>query len=146
MIKIILGGIICFCTTLNATPTNKPDIFLIQSRVFLAGKPAKKMGAQGMKQLTKKEKNAASYLPYRNYKLLTTQEKSILLNQQTIIKFNTKSSVTITPQRSKSGRLKIKLLWKLSGEKAWKKTLFFKKNSKTLIGGPKNYLLSLEIK
>jgi len=89
--------------------------------------------------------------PYNNYKLLTSEEKSVSLNQKYVVNFNKNSSLIIIPQKGKAGRLKIKLQWCLPGKKKWEKTLFFKKNSKTLIGGPKfkkegNYLLSLEIK
>jgi len=151
---IILACLFCFCASLKAAPgkkPNPPEKFSVNARIFLAGTQAKKQGARGMSQLTGKEKNSASYLPYRNYKLLTAKEKTVLLNKPCEINFGNNSSVVITPQKSKSGRLKIKLRWRLPGKKAWEKTLFFKKNSKTLIGGPVskkdgNYLLSLEIK
>ena len=151
---LLLACFLCFCTALKAAPgENKKtaDSFSIHARVFLAGPQAKKLGAKGMTQLTKKEKASASYLPYNNYKLLTATEKTVLLNQQSVIQFNKNSSLIIIPKKGKAGRLKIKLRWRLPGKKAWEKTLFFKKNSKSLIGGPASkkggsYLLSLEIK
>ena len=151
---IILICFLCFCVGLKAAPGKNQkvsDSFSINARVFIAGSQAKKQGAPGMSQLTKKEKASASYLPYNNYKLLTSKEKSVSLNQKYVVNFNKNSSLIIIPQKGKTGRLKIRLQWCLPGKKKWEKTLFFKKNSKTLIGGPKfkkegNYLLSLEIK
>ncbi|GEM_PF-3463482 len=151
---IIFASFVCFSAILKAGQEKAPtpnEQFSVNARIFLAGTEAKKQGAKGMAQLTKKEKSSASYLPYRNYKLITEKQKTTSLNKPCEIKFGEKSSVLITPKRSKLGRLKIKLQWHLPGRKAWEKTLFFKKNSKTLIGVPHskklgNYILSLEIK
>ena len=55
----------CFCVGLKAAPGKNQkvsDSFSINPRVFIAGSQAKKQGAPGMSQLTKKEKAGDSYI------------------------------------------------------------------------------------
>jgi len=137
-------------------PTNSaaaPSPYTIDARIFISGEAARTGGEIGKTQLTEKEKELTLFLAYRDYRLLKENKQSVPVNKAVTVKFADDKSVRITPLSESSDRIKLMIEWKIPGEEEnrWRKLLFFRKNYRALVGGPKidgggMYLLSLDIK
>ena len=126
--------------------------YQIDTRIFISGEAARKKGKTGFTQMTSEEKELAAFLGYRDYSLLKKSGQIIKKGKKYIVKFGKKKSVTITPLSESPDRVKLAIQWNIPGEEPqrWKKLLYFRRNHRSLIGGPHiegggMYLLSLEI-
>jgi hypothetical protein len=124
----------------------------VDARVFISGEAARKKGKTGFKQLTDVEKELTAFLGYRDYRLISKGEKTISQGGEFTVNFGKQKSVTVIPLSESPERVKLSIEWKIPGEEdeAWRKLLYFRRNHRSLIGGPHiegggMYLLSLEI-
>jgi hypothetical protein len=132
--------------------TKKNEDYHIDARIFISGEAARKKGKTGFSQLKNNEKELTAFLGYRDYRLIKESEKTIKIGNQYVINIDKTKSVTVTPLSESPARVKLAIEWKIPGEEIqrWKKLLYFKRNHRSLIGGPHiegggMYLLSLEI-
>jgi len=135
-----------------ANTTNKKKEYQIDARILISGEAARKKGKTGFSQLNSSEKELTAFLGYRDYRLVKKSGDKVKQGKKCIITFDKKKSVTVTPLSESPDRVKLAIEWKIPGEEKqrWKKLLYFKRNHRSLIGGPHidgggMYLLSLEI-
>ena len=124
--------------------------YQIDARVFISGEAARAKGGSGLTALKPAERSMASFLGYRDYKLLTSGTRSVKLNQPLTLSFTGGKSVSIIPVKDSDDRVTLEIKWDVKGDR-WRKNLFFKRNSRTMVGGPKAdgggmYLLSVLVK
>jgi hypothetical protein len=134
----------------RSAPATPAQTYQVDARVFVAGDAARAKGGQGLSQLKPNERSMAGFLGYRDYKLLTSGARTVKLNQPLVLTFAGGRSVSITPVKDTGDRVTLEIKWDVKTDR-WRKNLFFKRNSRTLLGGPKiedggMYLVSVLVK
>ena len=161
LILIFLSQVSPAFATKNAVPKKRQPVvkkaekvkktrqklkFNISARILLASKNKSKHSAA---HLNSSEKELTAYLDYKNYTLLKSESKSVVVNKQFKIRFATGGSVKIIPLSNHSGKIKAKVVWNVPGQRTWSTTLNFRLGKRSIISGPKKkdggmYIMSLE--
>ena len=135
------------------TAVNPPAAvtFTVSARILAAGRPARDKGASGASELRSSEKSLASFIGYRDYKVIAAAEKTIGLSEAFRIPINDRYAVTITPLGDLGARLKLKVAWETPDRQTWEKVLYFVRDVRSLVGGPELpggglYLLSVNVR
>jgi len=119
----------------------------VTAKIILAVKTKGKSSSVG---LDGSEKDLTSYLDYNNYQVLKSQSKTLKLKKSFKVRFAQGASVKITPLSENEGRVKVKVVWSIPGQRSWTTTLNFKCGKRSIISGPKKkkggmYIMSLLI-
>lgn len=122
--------------------------FKLNVRALAAGNAAKEK--TGSAQLKPCEKELTSYLNYKDYKVLKSGSSVNKPNESYKIRYDKKTTLTITPLSEDQERVRVRVQWDTKGEPKLSKELYFKRGKRSIISGPRErdggmYLMSLEI-